>query len=154
MDYAVTGRTDLRGLPNPAKPFVHQMTVLSITPQSHGNAAGLGVADIIPRALAENIDLHSFYMNSVTSTYVNKASIPLVVPDEESAVKGCVLCCWRLDEENARLCIIRSTLHLNDILASPSLVAEIKGMPNIEIVGPPIPVEFSPEGRLLTRTAR
>ena len=41
MDYAVTGRTDIRGIPNPLKPLIYKVAVLGCTTQSHGNATGI-----------------------------------------------------------------------------------------------------------------
>jgi hypothetical protein len=62
-----------------------------------------------------------------------------------------VATCWRSDLENARLCQIRSTLHLGEILVSPSLFADIEGRPDIERLSDPEPLQFFDEGELLTR---
>ena len=41
MDPAVTGRFDIRGLSNPARPVIHKLVLLGITPEAHGNAIEL-----------------------------------------------------------------------------------------------------------------
>jgi hypothetical protein len=53
--------------------------------------------------------------------------------------------------ENARLCQIRSTLHLGEILLSPALYADIEGRPDAERLSDPAPLRFSGAGELLTR---
>ena len=151
MDYAVTGRTEIRGIANPPKPFIHKIGILGLTEKSGGNGIGFGAADFATRRAVESCDLQQTYTNSIISTFCEKARMPIVLPDEHTVIKACVLTCWRADPENARLCIIRSTLHLNEILASPSLYADIDGKEGIEVLSEPQALEFDGEGNLLTR---
>ncbi len=151
MDFAVMGRTDIRGIPNPPKPFIHKIAVLGLTPATAGNGLGVGAADYTTVAVANGLDLKAMYMNSVTSTFVEKSHVPIVLPDDLTAVRAAVATCWRADPENARLCVIRSTLHLNEILVSPSLFGDIAGDQRAEVLSDPVPLEFDREGRLLTR---
>ena len=151
MDYAVTARTDIRGMSNPPKPFVHKLGILGLTEKSGGNGIGLGSADFATRRAVESCDLQQTYTNSIISTFVDKARMPLVMPDEHTVIKACVLTCWRADPENARLCIIRSTLHLNEVLVSPSLYDDVEGQEGIAVVSEPQALEFDSEGNLLTR---
>ncbi|MBD3306856.1 DUF2088 domain-containing protein [candidate division KSB3 bacterium] len=151
MDYAVIGRTDIRGIPNPPTPFIHKIGALSVTPESHGNAQGIGMADFIPLSVTHAIDLEALYINALTASVVEKTRIPPVLPDDRAVLRACVATCWRLDEAQARLCIIRSTLHLTEILASSSLLPELEGWEGVEVLSPPLPIEFSEEGTLLTR---
>jgi hypothetical protein len=154
MDYAVTGRTDIRGLPNPSEPFIHKIGVLSITPASHGNGQGIGVADYIPLELTHNLNLYDMYMNSMTASVIEKARIPIVLPDELSVIKACVATCWKLETKEVRFCMIRSTLHLDHILISEPLVRDIEKDTNIQIVSTATKLEFSQNGKLLTRCPR
>jgi len=154
MDYAVTGRTDIRGIPNPSTPFIHKIGVFSLTPASHGNGQGIGVADYIPLSLTRQINLYDMYMNSITATVIEKVRIPIVLPDELSVIKACIATCWEAEEEKVRLCIIRSTLHLDDILVSTSLVKDIEGKKNAKVISSTKTLRFSHEGKLLTRCSR
>jgi hypothetical protein len=58
---------------------------------------------------------------------------------------------WRSDLENIRLCQIRSTLYLHEILISPTLLEELEGRSDVKRVSDPAPLEFSARGELLTR---
>jgi hypothetical protein len=91
------------------------------------------------------------YVNALTASVMEKTRIPPVLSDERAVLQACMATCWRPDEENARLCIIRSTLHLNDILVSPALLRDIEGREDIEILSQPMPINFSADGSLLTR---
>ena len=151
MDYAVTGRTDIRGLDNPDRPFVHKIAVLGVTPESAGNAIGLGLADYTTRAVANGLDLKAMYMNAVTATLIEKARIPIVLPDERAAIQASLATCWTSDPEAARYCQIRSTLHLDEILASPALLRDLAGQAGFEVLSEPEPLAFDRDDRLLTR---
>ena len=151
MDYAVTGRTDIRGIDNPPKPFIHKLGVLGCSPASHGNAIGIGVADYIPRSLANSLDLDAMYMNAMVAVIGEKSRIPIVLPTEADVVRACAFACWRLDPAEARFCVIRSTMDLNEILVSPSLFADIDGRDGVERLSDPAPIAFADDGVLLSR---
>ncbi len=151
MDPAVVGRVGMRSIPDPDRPFVNKLAVLGVTEDSYGNAVGLGNADYTTRQVANAIDLLPMYMNAITAAGTEAVRIPAVLADERSVLKAMVATCWRADPENARLCQIRSTLHLNEILISPSLFGEIAGRADVTPLSDPAPLEFSPDGTLLTR---
>jgi hypothetical protein len=151
MDYAVTGRTDIRGLLNPSKPFIHKIGVLSLTSASHGNGQGIGVADYIPLELTRQLNLYDMYMNSMTASVIEKTRIPIVLPDELSVIKACVATCWKLETKEVRFCMIRSTLHLDDILISEPLLKDIEMDTNVQTISSAKKLRFSQNGKLLTR---
>jgi hypothetical protein len=151
MDPAVVGRVGIRSVPDPNKPFVNKLAVLGVTEDSYGSAVGLGNADYTTRKVANHIDLLPMYMNAITAAGTESTRIPAVLADDQTVIQAMVATCWRQDLENARLCQIRSTLYLNEILVSPSLYAEIEGRSDIESVSDPAPLQFSDDGELLTR---
>ena len=151
MDYAVTGRTDIRGVANPPRPFIHKIGVLGCTPASHGNAIGIGVADYIPRTLANTLDLDAMYMNAMVAAIGEKSRIPIVLPTDRDVVRACAFACWRLDPAESRFCVIRSTMDLNEILVSPTLFEDIRGGAGVEPLSDPAALEFTDDGVLLTR---
>lgn len=150
MDFVVTGRTDIRGVENPPKPLVHRIGVLGVTPESKGNANGIGMADFAPRDFINSIDLHSIYFNGVTAAIVEKGRIPLVLPHDLDVFRASVSTSWVADPTQARLCMIRSTSQMNEILVSPTLFADIADRSDIEILEEARPIEFSDDGKLLT----
>ena len=123
--------------------------MLGLTPEAHGNGLGLGLADFMTQEAANSLDLYAMYMNSCTSTFTERVRLPVVLADEKEVIQAAAATCWRLDGGDARLCIIRSTLHLDHILISPALAEELgdKG----EVLDSPKPLEFDDAGSLLTR---
>jgi hypothetical protein len=151
MDYAVTGRTDIRGIPNPPKPLIYKVAVLGCTTLSHGNATGIGMADFIPRSLANKVDLVALYMNSITAAITEKARFPMVLNNDEDVVKACTLTSWRATPSETRLCVIRNTLELNEILLSQTLLEDIEGQEGVEVLSDHYPLAFDEDGVLLSR---
>ena len=149
MDTGVIGRSDIRGRPSQDNPLIHKLAVLNLTPEAHGNGLGLGLADFMTAEAANSLDLYAMYMNSCTSTFTERVRLPIVLADEKEVLQAAAATCWRLNGGDARLCIIRSTLHLDQILVSPVLAEELgdKG----EILDSPQQLEFDDSGRLLTR---
>ncbi|MGH6906071.1 MAG: hypothetical protein ACREIR_25405, partial [Geminicoccaceae bacterium] len=96
-------------------------------------------------------DLVSMYMNSITAAGTEATRIPAVLADDRTAIQAMVATCWRSDLDNARLCQIRSTLHLNEILVSPGLFGDLEGRPETLRLSHPAPLQFSAAGELLTR---
>ena len=151
MDYAVTGRTDIRSIPNPPKPLIYKVAVLACTAHSQGNAIGIGMADYIPRSLANRVDLMSVYMNSITAAVTEKARFPIVLNNDEDVVKACTLTSWRATPVETRLCLIRNTLELSEILISQSLLKDIEAEEGVEVRSEPFPLAFNSAGQLLSR---
>ncbi len=149
MDTGVIGRSDIRGRPSMDNPLIHKLAVLGLTPETHGNGLGLGVADFMTADVANSLDLYAMYMNSCTSTFTERVRLPIVLADEQEVVRAAVATSWRLDVASVRLCIIRSTLHLDYVLLSPPLIAELGEAG--DVVGETHALEFDNNGRLTTR---
>jgi len=151
MDPAICGRTDIRGVANPATPYVHKIAVLGMTPATDGNGMGIGVADYAPRAMVDALDLKSMYMNAVTATILEKARIPIVLPDEETVLRALVATCW--PSGPPRICQIRSTLHVEEMAVTDALADELRDRDLILAEGPPALWTFDADGRLNERLA-
>ena len=153
MDPAVIARYDIRGRPNPPAPEISKLVVLGLTPETHGNGLGVGAADFMTREAADGLDLYAMYMNACTATFTERVRIPPVLATDKAALQAAVGTCWRLDGAHARLCIIRSTLHLERVLVSPPLAAELdNGLRGAgRVLGEAEALRFDAEGRLLTR---
>ncbi|WP_226779968.1 hypothetical protein [Oceaniglobus trochenteri] len=152
IDPAISGRTDIRGVENPARPFIHKIAILRLTDRTGGNGIGVGMADFMPRCMADALDLKAMYMNAVTSTMTDKAYIPIVLPDDRAVIRALVATCWA--EEAPRLCQIRSSAHLDEIAVTPNLLPELQAQGDVIDHDAPAPLQFDGEGNLLTRLER
>src|SRR3712207_5191551 len=68
MDTNIIGRLMIPGQPeNFGPPAVTAIVVLDLTQETHGNIAGLGLANVTTARVAAKIDWQATYMNAVTS---------------------------------------------------------------------------------------
>ncbi len=56
-----------------------RVAVLDLTEESHGNACGIGLADITTSRLFHKIDLEQTYPNAITNTVVGEMKIPMIM---------------------------------------------------------------------------
>jgi hypothetical protein len=151
MDTNVLGRFWVPGVPEPESPEIAVVTVHRLTAASHGNASGIGLADIVPAGLLAEVDLRSTYVNAMTSGTggLRRARLPVVLPTDRDVVHAAVRMCGRRDLAGLRLVRVRSTLDLDTLLVSEPLLADAGEDASLEVVGDPAPIEFGPEGELL-----
>ena len=144
MDYAVIGRTDIRGIPNPDHIAINKLAVLRLTKATAGNGVGIGVADYMPRNMANQLDLKAIYENAITAAVSEKARIPIVLPTEEEVIKATVVTSWAAEPKMVRYCQIRNTLDLDEIFVSEALIDDLGVMSATAFK----PLEFDNLGRL------
>ena len=137
MDTNVIGKKE--GL---TKPRIGAIYVRGLTEGTHGNAVGLGNADIMPRSLLGHVDLNSTYMNAFTAKRLAICKVPMLVENELQALQ--VLLNFRAEEDPAslRLAWIRNTSVLNEMWASEALLDEARADSSIEVLSRPEPVAF------------
>jgi hypothetical protein len=70
------------------------------------------------------------------------------MPTDRSAVAAAILTCGRADLENVRVVRMHSTLHLEELLVSTSLRAEVEASDRLSISGDPVPMDFDADGRI------
>src|SRR5678815_5045348 len=78
IDPNITGRIGVRGQNDPPKPVIKSIMVSDLTDISHGNAIGVGLADVITRRLYDTIERGETYRNVVTSSFLERGKIPIV----------------------------------------------------------------------------
>ncbi len=149
MDPAICGRADIRGVENPKTPYIHKIAVLGMTEATGGNGMGVGVADYAPRACIEALDLKAIYMNAVTATIIEKARLPVVLPDDRAVLRALVATCWAAGAP--RICQIKSTLHLDEMAVTDNLAEELREKGLLLSEDAPAPLTFDAEGRLNER---
>jgi hypothetical protein len=134
--------------PGMTVPRIGAIYVRSLTPETHGNATGIGAADVIPRRLLEEIDLHSTYMNAFTAKRLGGAKMPMMVETDLQAMQVCLTVRADEDPTSARVVRIRNTSKLEEFWASEALAAEINENPRLEIIGDAVKMAVDGKGVL------
>ncbi|MEA5083475.1 MAG: lactate racemase domain-containing protein [Lachnospiraceae bacterium] len=167
MDCNMIGRFGVWGLQEPekyyasgcatfGKPLIEIIALLDLTDVSHGNAIGMGQADIITKRYFNKIDYEATYTNGKTTTFLDKIKTPFVAENDFDAIKvglnslnGLMRIEGKKTIENVKFCIIDSTLHEGHFLVSSGIYNELKGREDIEFVGDFEELEFDCEGTLI-----
>ena len=123
--------------------------ILDLSDASHGNATGMGRADLAPRRFYEKIDFDQTYPNFVTSYSPRAFLMPIIVDNDREVIQTALASSLGIDRDNPRIVLIRNSLEIEEILISQAMVDEVR--PPAEIVGEPFPLAFDPAGNLLTR---
>jgi len=126
MDTNVIGRMGIRYEAD-ASPRIQTICLFDITPESHGNALGIGLADIVPRALIDKVDWKATYENVCTSRFLCRGAAPVTLPTDKEVVDMGLFVCGHVEKETLRLARIRDTLHISEIYVSDALVNELSG---------------------------
>jgi hypothetical protein len=130
-------------------PKVKKIVVLGLTPETHGNATGMGGADIITMRLFREIDIPSTYANIITSMNLDGGAIPIVMNTEREAIQLAVKTVVRVKPENCRIVRIRNTLDIAQIQVSEPLLGEVRSRPGqLQIASAAAAFAFNAEGRL------
>ena len=148
FDPNITGR-NRRQVDWPGGPRIKKIAVLSLTERSHGNATGVGSADVITMRLYRAIDVGETYANVITSTLLDSAAIPIIMNTDREAVQLAVKSVLRVQPADARIAHIRNTLELQRIRVSAPLLAEVRSQPQrFEVLSEPAPWVFGADGGL------
>ncbi len=126
-------------------PLFQKCVIFDLTHETHGNANGMGGADIITRNLFDKIDFVSTYTNAFTSTEFLPVKIPMVAGSKEDALRIALKTCNRAAPGKQKVVWIKNTCALEEIVISEALLEEAKCHPRIEVIGPVGDVAF-PQG--------
>ncbi len=151
MDTNVIGRMMIRGAEEFERPRIANIAVLDLTEASHGNAAGLGVADFTTQRLIEKVDFAAFYINCLTAGIggIQRGQVPLVLPTDRAAVGAAIRACGQPDPTRVTLLHIKNTLQIGEIELSASLLDEARGLPHLDVDPDGQPLGFAEDGRVV-----
>jgi hypothetical protein len=154
MDPNITGR-NCRFIEWNMKPLVKKIVVLGLTPETHGNATGLGAADIITMKLYREMDIAKTYTNIITSTYLDGAAIPMIMNTDEEAIRLAAKTVVRTKPQDTRIVRIPNTLEIVDLHVSEPLMKYVRANPSLfEVIGEPEAFKFDAKGNLYPMLAR
>jgi hypothetical protein len=146
MDTNVIGRFRILGVEEPESPEAKYLIVSDVSEASHGNALGVGLADFTTQRLFEKIDHEAMNQNVLTSTFPERAKIPMVMSGDREALEAAIRCNWGVEPEDTRFVRIPNTLHLRYAYLSENLLDEALANGNVEVVEEAAEMEFGEDG--------
>jgi hypothetical protein len=147
MDPNVVGRLLMEGEPEFDSPRITRICALDLSPESHGNGTGIGIADLTTERLLRQIDPVPFRLNTLTACFLWRSKLPIALPTDRDCLATGLETCWQPNPGALRLAIIPNTLELTDLWVSAPLVAEAQDRP-LEVIAGPQPIPFDASGNL------
>ena len=151
MDPNVVGRMLIEASPEAETnvPRVTRMAVLDVSPESHGNATGIGIADLTTTRALEGIDPVPFRMNNLTARFLWRSKLPIGFDTDRECIQQAVDSCWNPVEGTVKFCVIPNTLEVAELWVSAPLAAEVQNNPDLELIGSPRELPFDATGNLV-----
>jgi hypothetical protein len=128
---------------------VERMVFLDLTPETGGNANGLGAADVVTERLVSKMDPPATYLNALTSTTPYPVKIPMTMPTDRMAIAAALAMTAGVSPPNARLIRIKNTLKLRQMWVSEALLEEARDDERLRILEDVSPMDFDQDGSLL-----
>jgi hypothetical protein len=148
LDTNVIGRRMIAGEREPELPRISRIVVLALSDNSQGNATGIGLADIITQRLYDKINFEKTLLNIVSSTFIERAKIPLTMPTDKNAIQMGLMTCWKADPLAAHIMMIKNTRSLQKFFVSKNLLADARQTNNLQCSQNFSPFSFSENGNM------
>lgn len=129
------------------QPDYRTLVVLDLTPESHGNAMGIGVADLTTRRVIDMLDMQATYTNALTAGVWTAARLPIALENDRVALETALSRVH--DTEKVRMARVTNTLHLGTFWVSAVLLPELGAIGGIEVDESPVELQFDGRERLL-----
>ena len=131
------------------KPIVRRIFVGDLTPETRGNAIGVGMTDFTSARLVRAMDQKSTFINSLTALSHQSAKIPVHFERDTETI-GCALTTLALPQGiEPRVMHIADTLNLETLEVSENYREEIESHQALEMTGPPEEMRFDDAGQVV-----
>ena len=129
-------------------PEWQRYVILDLSDETHGNAIGLGMADFSTKRAFDKLDFDATYPNGFTSTVVSGVKVPVILKNDEQAIKSAIFVCTGIDKLKPKIVRIKNSSHIEEIVISEALVEEAKKHPKMKMLEEPKDVVFDKDGNL------
>jgi Domain of unknown function (DUF362) len=147
MDTNIVGR-GVDGRPRDDRhTIVRSLYVRGLTPESHGNAVGMGLADVVRSRLVREMDPKSTYTNALSAMTPAMVRTPMHFESDAECLSAALRISGASDD-SARIVRVRNTLALDRLVVSRALVREVGARSDLRVVGPEQDWSFDPQGDL------
>jgi hypothetical protein len=151
MDTNVIGRKYISHEAAPDEyPKIEQIFVRSLTEETHGNAAGIGLAEWCTRRLVEQLDTRITRINCLTGGGPTGAIVPLDYESDRDVFDAAFPTLGLVEPPDAEVMWITNTLEVAELECAIAYLEEAKTRNDLEILTDPRPFEFDSQGNLAT----
>jgi hypothetical protein len=129
-------------------PFIHRVFPRDLSEMSHGNAVGIGMADVVSDRLLNKVNWDTTYINCLTACTPPGIRTPIHFPTDRECFEKISRTTGRLDARDVTFAWIANSLELGVLGLSENLLDEVRSNPAIEVLSPPMELPFDSGGSL------
>jgi hypothetical protein len=144
MDTNVIGRRPFSiNEPEPSGPDIKRIYARGLTEATHGNAMGVGSADVVHGDVLAELDAPTTLINAITASTIRGVRLPPVVETDRAGLAAALSTIGVVDPDTVRVLRAADTMHLGRFYASPALVEAARERERLRVVEEPTPIEFA-----------
>ena len=143
LDTNVIGRRPFAiNEPEPDQPDIKRIYVRGLTEKTHGNAMGMGSADIVHKNVPADLEATTTLINALTASTIRGVKLPPVVETDRAGIIAALSTIGVVDPDTVRMLRATDTMHLHRLYASPALIAEARDRTDLRVVEEASPIMF------------
>jgi hypothetical protein len=148
MDTNVVGRKRAFRGDNSAtgQPEMRLIFVRDLTPKTHGNAAGIGLADFTTTRLVRSMNYKATIINCLTAGYPEGANLPVHFETDREVLDAALAIIGTRPPEEARIMRIRNTLMIEELECSEPCLNDSNRATEFSAITPARALAFDPQG--------
>ena len=129
-------------------PLIRRLFVRGLTPESHGNATGIGMADFTTTRCVQQMNRKITTINTLTAMTIQIAKVPVYFDTDREVIERALVSVGQTNGVAARVMRIRNTLDLETVAVSEPFPEEARTRANLEVIGEPTEMSFDSAGNL------
>jgi hypothetical protein len=127
MDTNIVGRKRaFRGQSEDGQPKMRHIFVRGLTRHTHGNAAGIGLADFTLTRLVREMNYKATVINCLTAGYPEGANLPVHFETDREVLDAALAIIGNRPASDARVMRIRNTLHVEEVEVSEACLGALR----------------------------
>jgi hypothetical protein len=115
-------------------PRVRVIVVRGLTPETHGNAVGLGLAEFCKSRIVREMDVPATRLNAIVSGHISAAMVPLDYETDCELLDLALGTIGLAEPPRARLLWIHNTLDLVEVECSAAYLGEAQQRDDLEVL--------------------
>jgi hypothetical protein len=149
MDTNVVGRKRaFKSAAPPDQPLMRFIFVRGLSQKTHGNAAGIGLADFTTTRLVRAMSYKDTVINCLTSGYPEGANLPVHLDTDREVIDEALKIIGAREPQEARILHIKNTLSVQELEASEPCLELPRGPVAFDVLGAARPLAFDAAGNL------
>jgi hypothetical protein len=127
-------------------PKVRNIAVRGLTPQTKGNAIGLGLTEFCRSHIPREMDKQATFINCITGGHPTAGMIPVDFETDREVVSSALSVIGLTQPVDAKILWISDTLHISELECSRAYLPAAQERDDLEIIAEPREIPFDESG--------